>query len=211
MCYSCASVSPPRLCTMTMLPICKTHRLPSSLHVACSLPVCDRGRQHACLATHCSTSQGSHCVTCATAAQSAQRLLCSALCLTHSVPSAKRVSPSHLRCSVPTSRLLIRPYVAMSMMYMRLLGGCSTLATSMGLTTPLQMQYAAVGGSCKPGQQQMLVTGLAGRLACYPSNHCLLAGVDSSCMQPGTSNAVCVVAIAQLQTVHKLQSRGLVA
>jgi hypothetical protein len=46
--------------------------------------------------------------------------------------------------------------VAMSMLYMRLglspgaAGACSTLATSIGLTTPLQMQKAAVAASCKP-------------------------------------------------------------
>lgn len=70
--------------------------------------------------------------------------------LTHTAPSVKRRSPSHLKRSVFMSRLARLPYATDSMMNWRLAGGCSTLATSMGLTTALQMAKAAVGASRRP-------------------------------------------------------------
>lgn len=70
--------------------------------------------------------------------------------LTHTAPSVKRASPIHLNRSVLMSRLARLPYATDSMMYCLLAGGCSTLATSMGLATALQMAKAAVGASRKP-------------------------------------------------------------
>lgn len=70
--------------------------------------------------------------------------------LTHTAPNVNRRSPIHLNRSVLMSKFARLPYATDSIMYCLLAGGCSTLATSMGLTMALQIAKAAVGASRRP-------------------------------------------------------------